>query len=104
MIYHEQKYSKNGVYVTPSVLGVGDKVRISYDGILAKSGAADIWARVGYGDTWENSYDLEMSKGKDGFESTFSVANAAPINICFKDSADHWDNNLGQNYTFDVVQ
>lgn len=97
------KYINSGVYITPQEVTTGDKVRISYDGLLAKSGATDVFAHVGYGTKWDNLQDIKMSKTPVGFEATIPVTNSMPLFVCFKDSANNWDNNSGKNYTFDVV-
>lgn len=97
------KYVTNGVSVTPKEITVGDKVRVTYDGLLSKSGAVDVFARIGYGTKWEDTAEFKMSKTAAGFEATIPVIKSLPLNVCFKDSADNWDNNSGKNYTFDVV-
>lgn len=97
------KYSSNGVFVTPISISVGDKVRVAYDGLLAKSGASEIFAHVGYGNKWDDSTDLKMSRTTTGFEATIPVTYSTSLNLCFKDNADNWDNNSGKNYTFDVT-
>lgn len=97
------KYIKNGVHVTPQEVTVGDKVRLSYDGLLAKSGALDLFAHVGYGNNWNDTADVKMKKTASGFEATIPVVKAEPLYVCFKDNANNWDNNSGRNYTFDVI-
>ncbi|NJD02351.1 MAG: carbohydrate-binding protein, partial [Ruminiclostridium sp.] len=39
-----------------------------------------------------------------GFETTIPVMKADTLNVAFKDCANHWDNNSGMNYSFDVIQ
>ncbi len=97
------KYINNGVYITPQEVTTGDKLRISYDGLLAKFGATDVFAHIGYGSKWDNVQDIKMSKTPVGFEATLPVTKSMPLYVCFKDSAENWDNNSGKNYTFDVV-
>jgi hypothetical protein len=102
MISHN-KYLTNGVYITPQQIVLGDKIRISYDGLLAKSGAPEVFAHVGFGNKWNNSTDIKMLKTPSGFETTVPVTKSEPLYICFKDTANNWDNNSGMNYTFDIV-
>lgn len=97
------KYISNGVYVNPNEVTVGDKVRVSYDGLLAKSGATEIIAHVGYGTKWNDEKDIKMTKTLSGFEATIPVTQALPLNVCFKDVAENWDNNSGKNYTFEIA-
>lgn len=77
---------------------------ISYEGILAQNGAATVYAHVGFGDmeNWENTkiYPMQPSE-KKGFELLIPVKNAKRINMAFKDDANNWDNNSGQNYSFE---
>lgn len=94
-------FNTNGVYITPAEYSEGDRVRITYDGLLAKSGASDMYAHIGYGTKkWNDIMDLRMSKTEAGFEAIFPVSSSSPLNVVFKDSADNWDNNSGSNYSF----
>jgi hypothetical protein len=97
------EYVENGVAISPSVPSVGEKVQIVYDGLLSKSGATHVYAHVGYGSRWENAQDIPMMKTGMGFETTLPVLKPDTINVCFKDCANHWDNNSGLNYSFDVT-
>ncbi|MGI6778681.1 MAG: carbohydrate-binding protein [Acetivibrionales bacterium] len=95
-------YISNGVTITPAVPTSGEQVKIKYDGLLAKSGAAHVYAHVGFNSSWENIYDYPMSRTEMGFETTVPVTKADTMNICFKDCANNWDNNSGSNYSFDI--
>lgn len=100
---HNTKYSQNGLVVTPDLISLGDRIRFTYNGILAASDAQEIYAHIGYGDTsWDNIADIKMTKTAAGFEAVFPVPKAGKLNICFKDSGNNWDNNDHMNYTFDV--
>lgn len=96
-------YIDNGIYVKPLQVTVGDNIKISYDGLLAKSGANEVYAHIGYGNKWSSSKDYKMIKTNTGFETSIPVTNAETLNICFKDSINNWDNNSGMNYTFEVI-
>lgn len=96
------EYVSNGVSISPVVPAPGDNVKISYDGILSKSGATDILAHVGYGNSWSNVYDYRMVRSGTGFEVTVPVSDSDTMNLCFKDCANNWDNNSGRNYSFDI--
>ena len=97
-------YVSNGVTVSPSVPSAGEKAKIIYDGLLAKSGATHVYAHVGFGNRWGNSNDIQMLKTATGFEATVPIYDADTLNVCFKDCAGNWDNNSGKNYSFDVTQ
>ena len=98
------EYLPNGVAISPAVPTAGTTVKIIYDGLLAKSGATDVFAHVGFGKKWDNVSDYRMSRTATGFEVSIPVQNADVLNVCFKDCADHWDNNSGKNYSFDISQ
>ena len=91
-------YKNNGLTVSPLNFNAGDKIKVTYNGLLSQSGADDVYAHIGWGDTWENVNDIKMSKTKSGFTTTITAYNSA-LNLCFKDTSDNWDNNNGCNYT-----
>lgn len=97
-------YMNNGVSISPLVPAVGDSVKITYDGILSKSGASHLYAHVGFGNKWDSISDIKMTKSSMGFEASIPVSNADTMNVCFKDCANNWDNNSGKNYLFDISQ
>lgn len=96
-------YIDKGVYISPSAPSAGDKVKIVYDGLLAKCGATDVFAHVGFGSKWENIYDYRMQKTSTGFEVTVPVLKTDTLNVAFKDCANNWDNNSGNNYSFQLT-
>jgi hypothetical protein len=97
------KYMTNGVSISPAIPTVGDKATLLYDGLLAKSGATHVYARVGYGNKWDSLYDYPMQRTSTGFEAAIPVSKGDDINVCFKDCANNWDNNSGLNYSFEVT-
>jgi hypothetical protein len=111
---HRSKYmtefsSENSTYesyITKGVLldDVGDKLKLSYNGLLAKSGATEVYAVVGIGENknWNDIKYLRMDN-LDGrkFEAILPTNNKN-INVVFKDCANNWDNNSGQNYSFNM--
>lgn len=95
-------YNESGVIITPNVVAKGDRACVLYRGILNNSGADAVYMHVGYGDRWENTSDIRMKKTAQGFEAGLDVTDDRPLKLAFKDSANHWDNNSGRNYTFEV--
>lgn len=91
-------YKSNGLTVSPLSFSAGDKIKVTYNGILSQSGASDVYAHIGWGNTWENVDDVKMSKTKSGFTATITAYNS-DLNLCFKDTSNNWDNNNGYNYT-----
>ncbi|HMM19103.1 MAG TPA: carbohydrate-binding protein [Selenomonadales bacterium] len=96
------KYRDSGISVTPAVLAKGDTAQVRYQGLLARSGAEKLYVHVGYGGNWERAIDYKMIRTPDGFEAQVPVAAQNGLKICFHDNANNWDNNSGQDYSFEV--
>lgn len=98
-LYVANSYTENGVFITAT----DDSFTISYNGILAQQGASNINLLVGYGDVnnWTNVTSYNMTKTQDQtFEVKISRPTNTNIHLAFNDTADNWDNNNGQNYSF----
>ncbi len=93
-------YATDGVEIQE----IDKAVKVIYNGILAKGGADNIYAVVGYGNNlnWEDvEYYHLHNIALDTYELVIPVKRQGNINIAFKDDADNWDNNEGLNFTFD---
>lgn len=97
-------YFKNGVFITPNVVAEGDKARITYKGLLYNSGAESVYVRLGYGSKWDNTNNIKMQKTGDGFEAILPITSHDNLNMAFSDNVGNWDNNSGNNYTFEVQE
>ncbi|MGE5372493.1 MAG: carbohydrate-binding protein [Solirubrobacterales bacterium] len=97
-------YIHGGISMDPIPPSTGSHVEIQYDGLLAKRGADRVWIRVGYGfqDRWYDVQEIEMQRKGGAFSTHVPVLHTDPMHFCFKDSANHWDNNNGQNWNTDV--
>jgi hypothetical protein len=97
--FDNQQYKENGVSLTKVT---DNTAALKYDGLLAKCGADDVYTVVGYGSNsnWENIQTIRMNRFENTFHADIPVMSGMNINVCFKDSADNWDNNSGMNYTF----
>jgi hypothetical protein len=103
-IYNEENgkgpfdsYSDKGVCFENS----DNSLKLVYNGLLAKNGAKDIYAVVGHGKgtNWGDvKYYPMNSSGSQSYELLLPVDEKKDINVAFKDGADNWDNNSGQNY------
>ena len=98
----ENPYAGKGVEITGKKLCAGEKVRLTYSGILAVSGADRVFAHYGYGDSWDDSELVEMTSSGDGFQTEIELMVPGSLNVCFRDSAGNWDNNANENYTFKI--
>ncbi|MCW2279371.1 carbohydrate-binding protein [Heliophilum fasciatum] len=76
-----------------------NEARISYNGLLAHSGADQVYLHIGSGDprNWQHTRTEPMQRTTSGFEKTIHMDNQ--VNFCFKDSANNWDNNCGLNWS-----
>ncbi len=87
------------ISMEPGTPAKGQEVRIEYRGLLAQSGADSVWMHCGF-DGWSKTQDIYMNRTPHGsFSCTAPVQGTREMNFCFKDSADHWDNNNWQNWT-----
>ncbi len=99
-----QPYADNGVVLSKSSLTVGDDVVVSYSGLLARSGADQIFAHVGYGENWQEKAFVPMESDNGTFKAEVKVKLPGVLNISFKDSANNWDNNSSNDYSFKVSE
>lgn len=93
-----------GVVVDPTPITAYDEITVLYNGLLAQSGAEQVYLRVGFGDArnWHNISDLRMSRTGWGWVKTLEMPDASRFNFCFRDSANNWDNNNGINWSFEI--
>ncbi len=92
------KFEPGGVTVYPYPAGRGDLVTIGYNGLLANSGADQVYLYTGFGPTWKDSQFIRMMRTNSGWERTIAVESKDSLNFCFKDSASNWDNNNQYNW------
>lgn len=77
-----------------------EPVHIHYDGLLKNCGADAVYLHYGF-DNWDHQTirTEKMHQQPDGsFYLSINPGHHREINYCFKDSADHWDNNNGWNW------
>ncbi|KJS80052.1 MAG: hypothetical protein JM58_19275 [Peptococcaceae bacterium BICA1-8] len=86
-----------GISIEPDIPQMGEEVKISYDGLLAQSGASQIYLHIGYENNWHDLEDIPMQKFSNGWYCDF-VPEHREVNFCFHDSANNWDNNNGGNW------
>lgn len=98
----KKSYEDNGVLLSKKTFYVGDKVKVSYTGLLAQAGAQNVFLYIGYGEMWENSLFIPMNPEQGVFTAEFEILEGKSFGICFKDAIENWDNNSGENYVFTV--
>ncbi|MBZ4647504.1 MAG: hypothetical protein PWR27_2420 [Petroclostridium sp.] len=98
-----QPFEQNGIKITPENFKYGDMIRITYDGELVKAGADKIWLYNTFNNEWKTATEDEMQKNEQGaFEINLPLDKRGYLQIAFRDSANHWDSNYGNNYSIQV--
>jgi len=96
----------DGVRVAPMPVTSGANVDITYTGLLARSGADQLYVRCGEGPgPWQNLRDVAMERsGASGsWHAELKVSqDGGTLEFCFHDGADMWDNNRGRNWSVTV--
>ena len=100
--YEFGSFDDSRVNLDPNPPHQGDGVRIHYQGLLKNCGAQEIYLHYGF-DNWNS--EVATVKMERQYDGGFAAAVPAhhhdhrELNYCFKDSANHWDNNNGSNWT-----
>lgn len=88
--------SNAGIEVQPGILP--NEVTVYYDGLLARSGADQVYIHYGFGlPDWRNVTTEKMEWTGKRWRKAITVDKQA--SFCFKDSAGNWDNNNGHNWS-----
>ena len=101
---NKQVFKEHGVVFSCAAAKVGEKVEITYTGLLKNSGATEVKAHIGYNELWEEAETIEMQLKDDAFVASIELAQAGSLNCAFVDSVGNWDNNSGANYSFTVAK
>lgn len=92
------------IWNSPSPALKGGAEEIGYRGILVRHGADKVYLHYG-SDGWKNPKTVPMNRRPDGsFSCHVTCDGDKSIEFCFKDSADHWDNNSGHNWNVPVTR
>lgn len=93
-----------GIQVQPTPIIAGQRIEIQYEGLLARSGAQDVFLHTGFGryDDWQDVSDIQMQRQGSKFVSHVTVHDDTRLNFCFRDNAYNWDNNNGANWSFEI--
>jgi len=76
-------------------------ITLKYNGSL--DGAKTIFLHYGIGDNWESVADAKMRKLKYCYKTEVTIPTGVDMNFCFRDADGNWDNNYGNNYTYNSV-
>ena len=102
MLNKSKMYEQNGIFLSKQKMSVGDEVVVGYNGLLATSGARQVYMHAGYGEDWQDLEDFPMMFSDGMFKVKMTVKREGKLGIAFRDPAYNWDNNSGQNYNFTV--
>lgn len=93
-----------GIAIDPLPATAGDEVTFLYNGLLAYSGAEEVYLHCGYGNniSWDIVKDERMEWTGYGWAKTIELDRDSRLNFCFKDSANNWDNNNGVNWSIEI--
>ncbi|TDX44485.1 carbohydrate-binding protein [Orenia marismortui] len=94
------------VLVHPLADNKGNKFRVKYNGILSKNGAEQVYlhAGLGYNGSWAAIKDIAMKDINGEWVADIRVEDRInKFNFCFRDSADHWDNNSGNDWSYRIL-
>lgn len=72
---------------------------ITYSGYLFQNNSDSVTIVYGFGNSWNNTTELEMQKNNNGFSAKIKALEFSNFNFCFRNSNYEWDNNNNQNYT-----
>lgn len=95
-------YAAQGISIAPQDARAGELVKIVYSGLLDQQGADQVYLHLGYGDQWDKTTDLPMQKTINGWQRVIPLDVTGNMHFCFKDSANNWDNNNGDNWSLVV--
>ncbi|MDI3548339.1 MAG: hypothetical protein PWR10_1991 [Halanaerobiales bacterium] len=93
-----------GISVKPTPITAGERVEVSYNGLLAQSGAMEVYLHAGFGmnNLWENVQDIKMERQGNTWKASLDIETDERFNFCFHDNVGNWDNNNGRNWSFEV--
>ena len=77
-------------------------IKISYTGTFFENNSEKVFIHYGFGQNWDNVEEKEMEKTELGFQAEIELPESDYLKFCFKNSNDEWDNNNGEDYSFQI--
>ena len=90
------------IFFNTDKLVENSKVKISYTGVLFQNASTDVFIHYGFGANWDNINDSKMERTELGFQTEIELKSSDTFNFCFYNEKGEWDNNLGNNYVFQI--
>ena len=97
----KMELTKN-IFFNTDKLVENSKVKISYTGTFFQNDSEKVFFHYGFGENWDNVQDILMEKTELGFQAEVDLISAETFNFCFFNENGEWDNNFGNNYTFNI--
>lgn len=92
---------KNIFFNTDKIIE-NSKIKISYMGYLFQKNSDEVFIHYGFGLNWDEVSEQKMQKTELGFQCEIDIGTYDCLNLCFRNSNGEWDNNFGQNFTFNI--
>ncbi|MBE3574193.1 MAG: carbohydrate-binding protein [Firmicutes bacterium] len=97
---------ENGITLHPMPLTAGQKAVVRYHGLLARSGAQQVYLHCGFGSddlgAWSQVQDIPMTNTPEGWEAQVDLTDPSRLHFCFRDNVGNWDNNSGRNWHVEI--
>ena len=90
------------IFFNTDKLVANTAVKISYSGKLFQEQSEEVYIHYGFGLNWDNVSNVKMEKTDLGFQAEIVLDDSDSFNFCFNDGNGKWDNNDGQNYSFEI--
>lgn len=90
--------------IDPMPMKKNSNVTISYNGQLTSIEKNKVYIHYGYGANmaWNQVGQQEMTRSPKGYTTTILVNGEDRLNLCFHDNQGHWDNNSGNNWSYEI--
>lgn len=93
--------SKN-IFFNTDKLMQNSKVKISYVGKFFEDNSEKVFIHYGFGLNWDNLSEKPMERTELGLQVELDLLESDTFSFCFRNQNNEWDNNGGQNYTFEL--
>lgn len=90
------------IFFNTDKLIANSTVKVSYTGELFQNGSEKVFIHYGFGNSWDKLAEVEMQKTELGFQAEIKLDSEEPLNLCFRNSNNEWDNNYSNNYSFEI--
>ena len=88
------------IFFNTDKLVENSNVKISYTGKFFQDESEEVFIHYGFGINWDGVNEVKMEKTELGYQAEIELGNGETFNFCFKNNANEWDNNDGNNYIF----